>query len=228
MNKVTLPLEIMALWPSLPPIEYPTLPAHPNKTWASMEGVRQPDQINTIIIHHMASEAPLENQASYHVNTHKWPGLSYHLVISNGRIMQTNDLLDFTYHASAHNDYSVSISIHGDLSKRELTSQERDLLYAAILTVKSVLPITRIIGHNAVNATSCPCTSVDKINQDITDLEQRLKWMQNDAKRRERAYAIANQILYMYNLAKGTDGDAEWSLNKLLELEQPLKDRGLL
>jgi hypothetical protein len=211
---------------SVPPIEYPDLPKHPTKSWDTIERVRNPEDINTIIVHHMASEAPLDKQALYHVNTHQWPGLSYHLVVSSGRLMQINDLLWFTYHASGHNPYTVSISIHGDLSKREMTSHERELLYAGILSLKAVLPITTILGHNEVNATACPCTSMNQIRDDIAQLEMKIKSAVDPAKAKDEIIKSSNQHFYLFNTYL-KDPSNKWLEGQLLELYKRMDELNL-
>lgn len=217
---------------SVPAIEDWTdkLPHHPKLTWDGIETPRKPEDINTIVIHHTASEAPLENQAKYHVNTHGWPGLSYHLIISGGKVIQANDLLSFTYHVASNNGYTVAICIHGDLSKRDMTSQERELLYAAILTVKSLLPITQILGHNQLNNTSCPCTSMNTIRTDITTLEHKMAQSNTWEGKMKEVAALFNQYNYMSNLMKAgpDDGNAQWACSQLLDVAAIMKSRGLL
>lgn len=231
MNKITV---ITAPQFKVPPIEYiaDTLPWHKTEKWEQ----RPVESIKRIIIHHTASEAPLYNQALYHVNTHGWAGLSYHLIISGGRINQVNSLEDITYHAASNNMDSVAICIHGDLSKREITVQERELLYAAILTVKSLCNIEEVIGHNQVNATSCPCTSMDRIRNDLQTIQNQMEYAKSEEFAKATAFTIANQILYMANMLNGkmsdgseaTPGQKTWAKTMLLELSPFLKDRGLL
>lgn len=211
---------------SIPPIEYisDSLPWHKTAKWEQ----RSVESVKRIIIHHTASEAPLYNQASYHVNTHGWAGLSYHLIISGGRINQVNSLEDITFHAASNNTDSVAICIHGDLSKREITSQERELIYGAILTVKSLCNIEQILGHGEVNATSCPCTSVNKIREDIAKLEMEIERSKTIEAQIERCFAVKNQSEFMYNKAKLNDGDGAWARIWLDRVHAIMKSQGLL
>ncbi|PZD95248.1 hypothetical protein DNH61_11860 [Paenibacillus sambharensis] len=219
---------------SLPPIEDITdqLPKHATKIW----GWRKYNEVKRLVVHHMASEAPLVNQADYHVNSHNWPGIAYNLVVSNGRLLQTNDLLTYTTHAKGANDDSIGIAIHGDLSKREMTSQERELLYAGILLVKSIWPKIAVVGHNEVSATACPCTSMNRIRTDIANLEHQMEFAATPQKQAEMAYRIANELLYLYNLSKGTDQygkpveseRAEKAQRRLLQLEPEMRRLGFL
>jgi N-acetylmuramoyl-L-alanine amidase. len=135
-------------------------------------GLRTTDQIDTIIVHHSGSpEGTLASHATYHAS--KWgAGIAYHVAIDKGRIYQTNDLLSMTYHAANNNTYTVGIVVNRDLTKADLTDEERQLLYAAILSVKSAIPtIKYILGHNEVCATQCPATSMKRIREDIAELE---------------------------------------------------------
>lgn len=132
---------------------------------------RDYDDIDTIVIHHFASEAPLINQANFHINGRGWRALGYHVVIDRSRILQTNDLLHLTNHTSGYNHRAIGISVLGDLSKRDMTPLERELLYAAIVTVKSLFPKAVVKAHNECSKTSCPCTSILRIRADITALE---------------------------------------------------------
>lgn len=186
------------------------------------------EEIDTIIVHHMASEAPLVNQANYHVNTHKWPGIAYGLVVSGTRLLQTNNLLSMTFHAGGHNTYTVPIAIHGDLSKREMTSRERELLYAAILTAKKYIPTIKYIkGHDEVNKTSCPCTSVHKIREDIAKLELQMKAAAEPTQIKTRAYNAAVQHNYLYNeYAKDPTGN-KWLESYLLKMDEVTREMGM-
>lgn len=199
-------------------------------------GFRKAEDIDTIMIHHSGPpEAPLTTHARNHGK--KWgAGICYHIGIDEGRIKQLNDLLSFTYHAGNHNTYTVSIMVNRDLSKSDLTSIERELLYGAIISVKAVLPIKHILGHNEVGATACPCTSMNRIRTDIEAMENRMAFEQSTARRREMAHQIANQALYLYNMMNGklpdgkpsTDGQKVWAENMLVEFYPFLKEKGLV
>jgi len=225
LNQITL---ITALPFSIPPIEYiaDSLPWHKTNTWEK----RKLESIKRIIIHHTASEAPLYNQASYHVNTHGWAGLSYHLIISGGRINQVNSLEDVTFHAASNNMDTVAVCIHGDLSKREMTSQERELLYGAILTVKSLCNIEQVLGHNEVNSTSCPCVSLSQIRSDIETIEHKMQQQYTWEAKLTKISQMVNQFNYMNTLIKAgpADGNAQWACNQNLALYELMKDKGLL
>lgn len=144
------------------------LPRHKTKRYA----IRKPFDIDAIVVHHFASEAPIENQAKYHVNNKDRASISYHIVIDRNRIAQVNDLLAQSAHCMGHNNHTIGIVIRGDLSKRAMTDVERELLYKAIIIIKKAIPsIQKVYGHNELVKTACPCTDVNRIRKDVNQLE---------------------------------------------------------
>jgi hypothetical protein len=216
-----VPQEIMDLCGNIT-IEPVDLPVHPTERW---EPKTMP--IQRIIVHHMASEAPLVNQAKYHINTHGWPGLSYHLVVSGDQLLEVNSPEMFTYHAADNNYDSVSISIHGDLSKRSLTETERKLLYAGILTLKRLYGVETVIGHNQVNATSCPCISMDQVRGDIAKLELLLKSANDPRKIMDMCYRGTNQHSYLFNQYRDDPEGNKWLEPYLLKMHEITKEMGM-
>jgi len=215
------------------------LTRHKNRTY----DVRRPQDITAIVIHHTVTTAPIENIAKSHVNNDGWPGIGYHLIISNDRVYQVNDLNAASYHAKGWNDKSIGISIHADLTKRSLTEFERMLLYGTILTVKSLYPtINRIVGHNEASkelnlpGTLCPATDMNRIRQDILNLENQIAYEKSPEAIRTKAYAVANNVSYLYNMANGKDEHGnpanpqqqEWAVRMLIKLFPAFKDAGLL
>jgi len=160
------------------------------------KGPRSPEDIHTIVIHHSGPpNGTIKSHAEYHAR--KWGcGIAYHMVIDKGRIYQTNDLLSMTYHSGNNNTYTVGICVNRDLSNSEMTDLERKLLYSAILTVKSLLPITNIKGHRELpaSATACPCTSEDRIRKDIESLEEQIEYLNTPSAERVLSYAFAERI----------------------------------
>lgn len=198
-------------------------------------GFRKPEDIDTIVIHHAPPTARLETHAANHGR--EWgAGLAYHLAIDNGMIKQTNNLLSMTYHCRDNNTYTVGIVVNRDLRTGDLSDQERELLYAAILSVKSVLPIKHIKGHSEIVATQCPCTSLNRIRSDIEALEQQIAYNQSAPKKEEVSFRVANTIMYYYNMAKGklpdgseaSPGKRQWAQEQLLKLEPDMRRYGML
>lgn len=231
------------------------LPKNPKNTWAQLAGVRDLGDLTTIALHHdaypkrntanMSDMELLSDMAIDHIkNTAYDPtgegGVPYHLWIRSGRIYQCNDLLDRTYGVGSNNGYTVHICVSGDYFQYDsLTDADRNALYAAILAVKEVLPNFQAIrAHKEFpqNNTSCPGYDVNRVRADIVSLEQQIKYAESQQNAQATAYKIANQILYLYNLAQGknpdgsaaNDGNVEWAKQMLLELEPFMQERSLL
>lgn len=171
MNLLTLIPELLNS--GIPPIEniIDKLPNHPSKKYIK----RDLSKVTTLVVHHMASEAPLINQANYHVNGRGWARIGYHIVIANNKVYQTNYLDTESYHTSGHNRTGIGIAILGDLSKRNITQLERDLLTAVLVSLHALFPNAQIKGHNQLTATSCPATDMNKIREDVSTLENKLE-----------------------------------------------------
>jgi hypothetical protein len=190
-------------------------------------GLRNPEDIDTIVVHHSGPpEGTLTSHARYHADN--WGGgIAYHISIDEGLIKQCNDLLSFTFHVSGNNTYTVSIEINADLSKREMTSHERELLYAAILTVKSVLPIKYVLGHNELNKTACPCTSMNQIRGDIAKLELQMKAVADPAQIKMNVYKATEQHRYLYNQYAADPVANKWLEPYLLKMDEITRDMGM-
>lgn len=171
-------------------------------------GLRNPKDIYTIVIHHSGSSGSMDRHASYHAE--QWgAGISYHIVIDNNQIYQTNDLLDFTFHVGGHNTYTVGICVNRDLTKRDLTERERELLYGAIMSVQGVLNITHIKGHNELNATACPGTSMSRIRQDVASLAEKINFSESPPNKAAIYFQVKERYIDLYN--KFVNADGKWS-----------------
>jgi hypothetical protein len=209
------------------------LPHHPTKVYKLTEIEKK----DVIVIHHTAQYAPLQSHAAYHVNTHGWPGIGYHVMLSEDHLYQVNDIRAESYHTKDHNNHTIGICINADLSKRSITDRERELLAVAIITVKSLVPtIKAVVPHNALVATSCPCTSVPAILEVVQKIEQEMAHAQSPQKKEEMSYRVANELLYLYSMSKGKDSFGKevneqqkvWAQNRLLTLVPEMQRLGFL
>lgn len=232
---ITRPLTITQKIPNQSPIIDITdrLPKHKIKQWPK----RSAAQIQRIIVHHMASEAPLINQANYHINHHGWPGLAYHLVIVKGQVYQTNDLISRTSHAMGANDIGIGIAVLGDLSKRDMTLEERNALYAAILTVRELFPHAIIQGHNeaskelANHSTSCPCTNMDRIRKEVLKVENEKLNSELDNTPNAtmtRIYAAKGRLDDLYKLATTQGQYQAEAQRKMTQIADMMVQSGIL
>lgn len=194
--------------------------------------MRNPDDINCIIIHHFASEASLMSNANFHINGRGWKSLGYHVVIDNGKIKQTNNLLHRTNHCSGYNERSIGVSIRGDLSKRALTDDERKLLYAAIVTLKNLFPKAVVRAHNECTKTSCPCTSIDTIRDGVSALENKLELElelgNNLQGQLLNAAALETRVKDLYGKAIAPGKYQEEAIKKLSRVADIMRSEGLL
>jgi N-acetylmuramoyl-L-alanine amidase len=62
----------------------------------------------------------------------------------------------------------------------------------------------------------------------LQDYEGRIQYLRSDQAKQAQAFAIANEVLYLFNLSKGTDGAAEWARNILCGLHPVMTNLGLL
>lgn len=208
------------------------LPHHASKRWPK----RSMELLQGITVHHFASEAPIVNQALYHVNAHGWVGLAYTVVIRDGQIYQTNYLDDRTTHASGGNDISWGVCIGGDLSKRSMTDFERRALSGVCIALKELKEGLWVKGHNQISRTSCPCTDMNRIREEIMTAEQEIERAEDPVKQEEIAYRMANHVLYLQNMSRGktaTGGQAtpqqmKWALAELMKLQPEFRRLGFL
>lgn len=139
--------------------------------------------------------------------------------------------MTFSYHTSTNNHYTIGISISGDLSKREMTSAERQCLYARLLTYLSIFPnltIDNILGHKEYpdNATACPCTDMNRIRSDIRDLKLKMEGSSTIEAKRGRAYDVSQQTRYLYSMIGKNDGNEQWALSYFEKFYSLMKAEG--
>jgi hypothetical protein len=220
------------------------LPKNPNYTWAQLAGVRDINDLTTIGIHHDAW--PKKNRANvdditfakeiaqdhidYKGNEKKGDaGFPYHLWIRNGKVYQTNDILDRTYGIGGNNGYIVHICVSGDYySYDTLTDPDRNALYAAILAVKAVLPQYKgIVGHCELNPKNCPGFDHNKVKQDIPKLELEIKATVDPGQIMNRARSSASQHAYLFNEYAANPVEKKWLEAYLLKMDEVTRDMGM-
>lgn len=230
------------------------LPINPRVgNWDKMNGLRNINDINTVMLHHCGTnkakiqsysdeyymQVIAKNQINSTKNVPTGDNFPYHIFIRRGTIYFTNPILFYTFGSGKSNKYSVQIAVAGDYANHDvLTDNDRKALHLAILIVKSTMTsFKRIQGHNEVSATSCPGYSVPQIINEINALEHHIEVMKTPQDKFERAYRIANQILYLYNMgSKGlnsigepaTEGERMWAIEQVLKLEVEMKKHNLL
>lgn len=165
-------LEAYGIMPSLPPIEdvRGKLPVHPVEQydWRDVSVIEQ------VVIHHSANngDIPPENVANYHVNSLGWPGIGYHVYITDDGICWIcNDLTTISWHASGSNTVSVGVCLAGSFmgavvpTSAQLTSCRMLLDWlAAYLGIER----SEYYGHYDVGSTACPGSTFEEWREKLS------------------------------------------------------------
>ncbi len=151
---------------------------HPTKKYAT----RDLSKVDTIIVHQTDGYDKGINSvygtANYHVETKKWPGISYHRFITDdGEIYKTNNLETKSYHAGGYNERSVGVVVTGrhrfDSSKSNeeiIGTTKYKSLVNSIVNLLRELPNKdiKIISHASVSTErSDPNLDMDQLREDV-------------------------------------------------------------
>jgi N-acetylmuramoyl-L-alanine amidase len=119
-------------------------------------------RIDTLVVHHYAIVAKVENVAKSHVWTvnqykQEWPGIGYHYCIEpDGTIWQTNRLETVSFHSGSFNTGGVGISLNGNF-QTVAPPQAAARWLINHLRKNCGLNIKRTVGHRELPAqTACP------------------------------------------------------------------------
>lgn len=215
--------------------------------WDGLVPPRKLNDLTDIVWHHSAmflsDGCDATSHARSHVNMGEG-GCPYHFHIKDGQIHQTQDVLTFTYGVSSNNYQTVHVCVEGCYVPKdgkpadELSDENLRAMIALELTLRPLLPsYKQSNGHNYYKPTQCPGYSMTKFREAVAETEAKLAFSNTEAGLNERAYRIANSILFIYNTAKGLDqfgkptvseGTRKWAQQRLLLLESPMKDNNLL
>lgn len=231
----------------------PKLPVNPNGNWDKLSGDRDINKLTHIVLHHdgmakskfldVSDDELMKRISNNHIKlttNHKLgENFPYHIYIRSGKVYLTNPISYRTYGARNNNDYTVHICVAGDYKNHDtLTDPDRIALHLAILIAKSSMPsYKKMVGHNDLVPTDCPGYSVKIIEDEVNQFEMEISLMDEPKAKAARAYQVANQILYLYNIfAEGkapdgkpvNDGQRSWALLQVLKLEEEMKRLGLL
>lgn len=215
--------------------------------WDSLETPRKLEALTDIVWHHSAMFLNLGCDAFSHARSHISKGeggCPYHFHIKDGQIHQTQDILTFTYGVSSNNFQTVHVCVEGcyvpldGTPADELSDENLRAMVALELTLRPLLPsYKQSNGHNYYKPTQCPGYSMTKFREAVAATEAKLSFSNTEAGLNERAFRIANSILFIYNTAKGldqfgkptvSDGTRKWAQQRLLLLEEPMKENNLL
>ncbi|MFB0847280.1 peptidoglycan recognition protein family protein [Paenibacillus oleatilyticus] len=225
------------------------LPQNKNYTWAQLAGYRNASDLDVIGLHHDAypkqyrlNKSPFEMMseiAEDHINSTRYEpkgegGFPYHIYIMRGTAYYCNEVSWRTYGIADHNGHVVHVCMHGDYVKfDQLTEPDRRCLIAVCLTLmdQGSLPnLKQIKGHCELSSTDCPGYNYAGIRNDVMTARNRLTQSSSWNSKLAKISELGNQYNYMTNLIRAgeNDGNAQWSMNMLLEVHAVLKERGLL
>lgn len=123
---------------------------------------RNVDGIRRIVIHHSAypqnnqsNDDRLRTMMGWHVNTNKWPGLSYHFaILRDGTIYKLNDESDLTW-TDSHNQTSLAILVdgyfHPPKNEQPSTEQLASLEYLVARLRRELPQIQEVVGHRDIS-----------------------------------------------------------------------------
>ncbi len=145
------------------------LPQDPDHDYAT----RPLSAITALTIHHTtgAPFQPIENIASFHVNTRGWPGIGYHYVIDGaGTIHQTNYLTTKSFHAGTlnapgdENLWSVGVALQGNFQDAPPPQVQQDAARALVQYLKQTLDLSDVFGHREMPGaqTACPGSTFEE------------------------------------------------------------------
>lgn len=222
----------------------PILPTNPKYTWETLKGLRNINDLTTIVFHHdalsKASTLGYDNRtlatriAQSHIKSTKNradgdAGFPYHAWIRNGVIHITNNLEAFTYGVASNNGYTVHICVSGDYANHDtLTDQDRNALYAAYFLFRQWLPkYQQLVGHKELSPTSCPGYDMGKVRKDISAIELEMSLSNTPNAAMSRIFGFHTRYQDLYNKAVNPkDPNQAAAQMKLMDIIQTAIDKG--
>lgn len=130
--------------------------------------------IDDITIHHAASSktATAYDFAEHHIKNKGWPGIGYHFVIDRqGRIYQTNNITDYSYHNGYDNKGAIGICMVGNLDEYPPTEKQYNSTIYICRLLRQVYKIKTCTGHKEYPGASTVCPGryidMDQIRQTV-------------------------------------------------------------
>lgn len=112
-------------------------------------------KIDTIVLHHTASESSFQDVKNYHVNVRRWGEVFYHFVIDRQGVLHIGRNINL--YASRQRKGAIEIAVIGHLHLRDIFDvQKETLLYLLDTLLERYGGDLEVKGHNEVSATICP------------------------------------------------------------------------
>src|SRR5690606_37036933 len=104
----------------------------------------------------------------------------------------------------------------------------RELLYAGIFTLKRYLPhIKHVVGHNEQGKTACPCTSMNRVRKDLTDIELEMEYAKSDNSRLAQIFNFHARYMDLYKKASNNQDKFQAAAqSKLMDIIKIAEDKG--
>lgn len=110
----------------------------------------------SIVIHHAASEATVDEVDKIHKNK-GWCGIGYHYYIeTDGTIYRGRPEEAIGAHVQGHNENTIGICVQGNFEEKELGVLQEESLIDLLAYLSYKYPIGIIEGHNDLASTLCP------------------------------------------------------------------------
>ena len=123
--------------------------------------------IDTVIVHCSAT-SPSQDDVDvsmirdWHVDGNGWSDIGYHFVITRQGVIQEGRSVERAgAHAKGHNETSIGICLVGGVDEdNEPQCNFSFQQYRALVSILSLYPDCKVIGHNEVSSKACPCFDV--------------------------------------------------------------------
>lgn len=216
----------------LPQVQY-VHDSLPKSKTAKPWPMRPQSAINETVVHHSADTGLIENEALYHINNRGWYTISYHISIDRGEILQLNDFLMRTTHASGANDRSIGVCVNGKLHTRPMTDFERRALIGVNLAIQELFPNIKISGHNEVGkrngyGTTCPAISMDQLRSDIMTEGLKVEVSNTPNDQLQKAFAVQARVADIYKVASAPGKYQSEGNRKMAKMYDWMKAEGLI
>lgn len=119
---------------------------------------RQRAETKYIIVHHdcIDHETTIADIDEYHRNHNQWgSGFAYNFYLKDSKVYQVKPTDAPTANAQGHNYDAVSICVHGNFDKEEVTMTQQFELYLLIQYLRIRYPDAELKAHCDINETSC-------------------------------------------------------------------------
>lgn len=119
---------------------------------------RIPSRVERLVLHHSAHPTwSVYDIAEYHVSTNKWPGIGYHIGISQkGDVFICNKLSNQSYHVAGKNFNSIGICCFGNFEIDSMPEIQERALMMVLWQFGVFFKELKLFRHSDLAQTLCP------------------------------------------------------------------------